>query len=311
MLLDGILAVPEKNAGGKLIARGLNLLRRAITRAWDPLVQYDLDGRKMLLPLSHNLPLARKQCPDYSTNLGRIAAAIAAHYPEASAIDIGANIGDSVAIIKAQCSMPLLSIEADPKFQRIFELNSGALGSDVYLVSGFVASNTGPLPGAFQSADGTSRLAINDERSLIEAKSLPDILADFPRFRRANLLKIDTDGFDIPILRGALPFLNDVKPVLFFEYDPYYLTLNGEDGLKALQELRQVGYSTALVYDNFGDLMLTAELQDTATFEDLHAYFSGRKAQRFMDLCLFSEKDIEILNFLHIRERIYFTSRRL
>ena len=311
LFLNAVLAVPETTPVGKLMGRGLNLVRKSLVHVWDPLVSHELEGRRLLLPLSHNLPFGRKQYPEYSKNLGRIAAAIGHQYPEASAIDIGANIGDSVAIIRSQCFMPILCIEADPRYLRLFEANLPVLGPEVHLFKGFVASRTGRVAGSFVTAEGTGRLAAATDAQ-IDATSLQDIVQRFPRFRSPKLLKIDTDGFDIPILRGALPWLADVRPVLFFEYDPHFLEQNQEDGLQALAELREIGYSKALVYDNFGDLVLGTALKEVGVLADLHAYFSGRRSQRYMDLCLFGDdaEDTALFHALHLSEKQYFSRTR-
>lgn len=310
LLLGGTLAVPENRPLGKLVGRGLNLLRRTIARGWDPLVTYELEGRKLLLPLSHNLPVARKQSPEYGKNLGRIAAAICAKYRDATAIDIGANIGDSVAIIRAHCAMAILCIEADARFMRILERNLASLGEGIELFEGFVAAETRRVGGAIQSGEGTARLDRSNRSASVEATSLAEILERRPKFRSAKLLKIDTDGFDIPILRGTAPVLAAARPVLFFEYDPHFIELNYEDGLRGLAELRPLGYAHVLVYDNLGDLLLATELANAELLQDLHAYYSGREAQRYMDLCIFSDEDADLYRSLHQSERAYFSSVR-
>jgi FkbM family methyltransferase len=309
LLLNGFLATTEHSFVGKLVAYTLSLMRERLTRVWDPLVQFRLDGYNILLPLSHSLPKIRKRFPDYSANLGRIAAAIAAKDPYARAIDIGANVGDSVAIIRAKCSMPILCIEADAKFLTIFEKNMPLLGRDIYLFAGFVAMDTGPIVGEAIETSGTARLVPAAGDTRVNAESLEDILKRFPEFQRPRLLKSDTDGFDLPILHGALDFLQEVKPVLFFEYDPFYLSSHGHEGLQTLRELLRIGYSKVLVYDNFGDFLLATNLE-SKVLEDLHAYFSGRGAQRYMDLCLFSDDDVALFEALHSAERTYFATRR-
>lgn len=310
LLLSGTLAVPEDGPLGKLVGRGLNLLRRTLARRWDPLVIYELEGRKILLPLSHNLPATRKQTPEYGRNLGRIAAAICAKYPDAAAIDIGANVGDSVAIIRAHCAMPILCIEADARFMRILERNLASLGHGVELFEGFVATERSRLCGALTSGEGTARLVPRSGDVCVEAGSLAEVLERFPRFSRAKLLKIDTDGYDLAILRGAAPLLEAASPVLFFEYDPHFLELAGENGVRALARLRESGYSSALIYDNLGDLLLATDLANTGLLGDLNAYYSGRRAQRYMDLCVFSRNDADLYQSLYRAERDYFSRTR-
>src|SRR6266852_517263 len=91
----------------------LHLRQLAIGVGFDPMVRYNLAGLELRLPLSHNLPLYRRSFPLYSSNVGRIAAAVAAKYRDIHVIDIGANIGDTVAIVRAQVNCPILCVEGD------------------------------------------------------------------------------------------------------------------------------------------------------------------------------------------------------
>src|ERR1700743_1015316 len=145
-VLDWSLAIPETTVARRLAVRLIESIRQLLSRCGNPLIRYEVDGHQLLMPLSHNLPLYRKHNADYSSNLGRIALQIANFHPGASAIDIGANIGDSVAIIRGQCSMPVLCIEGDPEFLRILRSNQPVIGTDGYIFGGFVPTETGPMP---------------------------------------------------------------------------------------------------------------------------------------------------------------------
>src|SRR5262249_26864144 len=82
--------------------------------------------------------------------------------------------------------------------------------------------------------------------------TLADVIAEHPAFRDAGLLKIDTDGFDIAILRGAQVWLAAAQPVLFFEYDPHFWPPVTPDGGRLFGELAELGYGPLIAYDNFG-----------------------------------------------------------
>jgi FkbM family methyltransferase len=310
-LLESSLSVPDRSLSDKLLIRLVDRLSSSLRKLGDPLVVYELDGYKLLMPISHKLPIYRKKYPDYSSNLGRIAREIASIDPGATAIDIGANIGDSVAIIRRQCRMPILCIEGDEKFLGVLRRNLAVLGEGVHIFAGYVATETGPIEATVSSVDGSAHLRrASGTGSSISAKSLQDIVEDFPGFRRPRLLKVDTDGFDAAILSGALAMLRDCKPVVFFEYDPFFLSANGDSGLALLGQLRSIGYSKALVYDNFGDFILSAGLDDSRQWRDLDAYFSGRYGQRYMDVCLFAEDDIALHDKIRSDEIAYFAARR-
>ncbi|WP_430666882.1 FkbM family methyltransferase [Helicobacter suis] len=58
-----------------------------------------------------------------------------------------------------------------------------------------------------------------------------------------NFIKIDTDGFDFKILRGAYKTLKDNKPVLFFEWDYVHLANQSEVALSIFAFLSNLGSS--------------------------------------------------------------------
>lgn len=310
-LFDAVIRIPEHGAASVVAAKSLRVLRSVLTQVWDPLVTYEMEGRKLVLPLSHDLPLIRKKHRDYSANLGRVGAAIAATRPDATAIDIGANVGDSVAILRRATNMPVLCVEGDPRFAAILRANLPALGSDIEIYEGFVGDATGTVPVTLRTGRGSGRLVSGPSGTVVATTSIESLLRAFPRFADPGLVKIDTDGFDIRILRGALPTLRQMtrKPVLFFEYDPA-LQQSSDDGLATLRDLQGAGYCKALVYDNVGDLMITADVADGSLWSELHAYFSGRGTAMYMDLCLFAGNDRDLFEVLRSSELAHFEATR-
>ena len=78
-------------------------------------------------------------------------------------------------------------------------------------------------------------------------------------FENVRLLKIDTDGYDLRVIRGARRLLKATKPVLFFEYSPDHMAAVGEhQPMRVFDELGDLGYDRLLFYDNFGRFVLTS-----------------------------------------------------
>ena len=97
----------------------------------DPLVRYELDGHTLWLPISHELPLYRSDLPEYSRNVGRIAACVAEQYADFTLVDIGANIGDTLAVVRSFRHFPVLCVEGEDRFFSILKLNAASMGADV------------------------------------------------------------------------------------------------------------------------------------------------------------------------------------
>lgn len=240
-----ILAGDPSSSIGRARLKAAITARRALVRLGDPTVPYRIGDVVLELPLSHELPFYRHDHPLYDARIGPLAGELGG-----PVVDIGANVGDTAAFIRAETSVPILSIEGDGRFFALLERNASRLG-DVEL-----------------------------ERAYVEApghKTLAQILGEHPRFARPSLLKIDTDGMDIAILEANLDLLARERPVLFFEYDPHFGARP-----EIFDRLRDAGYTRAEWYENTGTLAATVTLPT-----HLHEEYVGHGGARYADVCVF------------------------
>jgi len=285
-------------------------LREWVLRYRDPTIEYKFCGATLRLPLSHALPFFRRASPLYAENLGRIARQLYTRFGFFSVIDIGANIGDSVATIHQYTPLPILCVGGVPRFAELLGHNVSALRPTPAIERCFVGTGGKDLAAVVQ--DGTAKLAHAEPDShAIPMKSLQEILLEHSSFQGARLLKIDTDGMDIVILASALDWIAQQKPVLFFEYDPDLQQEHGAGGLEILGRLKKAGYQRVLVYEGNGDYMLSAELEDYTLFLEMHEYFSGRLGSgKWCDLCIFHADDEEIAQVIRRSELDVFRAAR-
>lgn len=299
-----ILTVPNKGLWNKVLLRVLILLRKIILRFNDPLVKYSIGKFPLLLPLSHNLPLYRKDYPNYGSNVGRIAKFVKQKYPTLTFIDVGANIADSVAVIRSEIDCPILCIEGSKRYFGILKKNS-ALFSNVFVEMVYVSNKTGYAKLKMQEDSGTAHL-YEDKVGEVYTKTLRDILENYPIFLKSKMIKIDTDGFDCIILRGSLDFLARAKPVIFFEYHPFLLSKQNEDSISIFAFLHSIGYETALVYDNFGNYMLSTRLMNSLLIEEVHNYFFCRGGSCYSDIVVFHYEDGDLFERIRLTELQFF-----
>jgi len=138
---------------------------------------------------------------------------------------------------------------------------------------------------------GTASVVEATGGTCLEAKALDAIISEFPRFARANVLKIDTDGNDFDVLRGAMTFIASQRPIILFECYQGSNTNFVEDGLHVLGLLKDAGYERYLVYDNYGYLMGWHALADWDAFRQLMFYqLAGRLA--YVDILIMQTADI-------------------
>lgn len=106
-----------------------------------------------------------------------------------------------------------------------------------------------------------------------------------------NILKIDTDGFDFKVLRGCNKILQDMKPVIFFEWWSIRLKELNEDPVSIFDYLRNFGYQRALFFDNYGKEFVSLALHEKDNLRTLSEYSCDLTSQiRHYDVLLFHEK---------------------
>jgi FkbM family methyltransferase len=264
--LRGILDSSPETLLGRLRLKAAIETRALLVRGGDPLVRYRIGDIELELPLSHELPFYRKDHPQYSANVGRIA-----REAGGPVVDIGANVGDTAAVIRSESDVPILCIEGDDRFFSILERNASRFQPPIELEHSFVGA---PGRARIERARGTARLLPGENE--VRTKALAEILAQHPRFAEPAVVKIDTDGYDVPIILAELDLFARLKPVLFFEYDPYL----GADPI-VFERLREIGYTRAEVYENTGELARVADLTD-----DIHSTYVGHAGSRYADICV-------------------------
>ena len=174
----------------------------------------------------------------------------------------------------------MLCVEGDEVFFRLLEHNAEQLG-EVELEPSFVRDSVVRAEeGRVERARGTARLVGGSARAM----PLADILERHPRFARPALVKLDTDGMDVPIVMANQDLLEELRPVLFFEYDPH---LGAQPDV--FVTLCNKGFGRALVFENTGEYRETVALSDTARIAELHDEYTGHRGARYVDVCVLPE----------------------
>lgn len=276
----------------------------------NPLIETNIGLFKLQLPFSHQLPFILKSSPHYSTNLARIAKHVCGKYNDLRVIDVGANVGDSVALLRTEAMFSILCIEGDDYFFSILEANMVKF-SDVHLAKTYVGESTEELNVASFELGGTAHLGHMESGGIpIQLKKISTILKDNPLFKKAKMLKIDTDGFDNKILRGSVDFLEDSKPIIFFEYDPFFLSQQNEDGLSIFNVIAKFGYRKLLIYENYGEFLVSVDIANSNLLEDINHFYTGRKGLLYCDICAFHEEDNDLFDLIRKSELRFFEKMR-
>lgn len=250
----------------------LSVLRRS--RRWlvdhgDPSVKLTLYGRELIAPLSHELPYYEALYPTYNRNLISVVKSLPIQGRPPRIVDIGANIGDTAAMILSEVDAEILCIDADPRYLALLRAN--LVDDRVTKVGAAIGAATGARV-RIERRRGTGAVR-QDDSSPLRMSTLPDLLREHPRFEAPDLVKIDTDGHDFTIIAASSEWLANVRPALFYESDDS-LAASGTSAVSTLELLASLGYRTATLWDKYGNLLTTIDLDGIgiAVASDLHEH---------------------------------------
>jgi FkbM family methyltransferase len=302
-LNDALLKMGPRHA----LRSPLDRARRVLLRFSDPVISNRVGNSVLRMPLSHDLPHHQKTFPNYSLNLGRIAGIVRAARPDLAAVDVGANVGDSVAILRSSGPLPVLAIEGNRHYFELLHENASALGPHLYLRCAMVG--TAPAGGGAMHEYGGSAYYVEgkEDGSPVPFVTLTTLINETPELAgRKLLIKVDTDGLDGKILKSEEQLLASRRPVVFFEYDPFHFQRYGDDGFAVFDTFRRAGYTDLMVYENTGEYRMSLGLDQEAELRELHQLYSGQGGERYADICVFHGDDAKLFEMVRDSEVEFF-----
>lgn len=282
--------------------------RKFILQFSDPLISYKLWNYTVQIPFSHNLPAVMVGHKNYNTNLPRVAGYINSKYPNPHVIDIGANVGDTAVLLRSFISYPVMCVEGDKKFFELLKKNTLQL-KDVTYVNCYLGEIDEKINAVYKAVGGTGNI-FNEANSLLETKKLDTVVNEFSEYKNAKLLKIDTDGFDFKIMKGATELLKTSKPVIFTEFDQNLMKQINEDYNDMFDFFRSLDYNYVIFYDNFSDYLISLHIDETEKIEDITNYFDNRNTDIFCDICVFHKDDKDLFELTRKNELEFFSKNR-
>jgi FkbM family methyltransferase len=285
-----------------------------------------LVGKHILrLPQDHLLDIYQLKYKRYDTNLAYIAKEVFSKYPDSCGIDIGANVGSTAALIQEYQQVKVLCIEGNPEFLEYLDFNASVIGN-VIIEKCFVGKDNSFINLQYISTrNGTASIVSSLSNSSFQQeqsgcipdtaqimRSLSSILEEHNNFRNAKLLKIDTDGYDFTIIQQSIDIILELCPVIYFEYDISFDKYEGcKAGLETIGLLLSQGYNKFIVYDNYGNYLISLSNPSLDSFVDLNSclvsnhFESGNPAIYYLDICAFSDKDCDLFDRVRTIETSY------
>lgn len=269
---------------------------------------FNVGNYRIVSPRKHPLSKNLRQFKFYSRNLSRLVEAVGESIPDLEVIDVGANIGDSAAFINSIKIKPnkIYCFEGDSEYIKYFKINTSKM-DNIVLFDTFLGEDEREKEFSVVKDNGTLRID-TENKGIIKINTLEKISTSNPELFNVKFLKTDTDGYDFKILRGAKRMLEKAKPILFFEYDREYLNNVKDDGFSTFEMLQTIGYNNAILYDNYGRLLVTLDIEhNKRILEELDLYMSDKKgAFHYYDVCLFHKEDNKIFEQVLNKEIEFF-----
>jgi FkbM family methyltransferase len=255
------------------------------------------------MPLSHSLPIYLKEFPFYDRLPGRLAKFIRAKLGPIKCVDVGANVGDTIAAFKEPFALEkpvdadfFLAIEPNPRFAKCLWSNWGG-DKSVVILPCICSSSEGNTSARISEANGTATINLTGKEAGGRAdgftkRMIDSIVKEYDEHGEFNLLKIDTDGHDFEVLGGAREFVAGSMPFLYFEVDAFSNPNFVEECLSTLEFLRTAGYRRVFIYDNFGSPLGLFETDDDVSVKRL-LFYKMSKTDYYFDFLLMKEHFVD------------------
>lgn len=188
----------------------------------------------------------------YLTSTANVAAGLLR--PGDIALDVGANHG---VVAKAMASVvdPTGTVHAFEPNERLHaqlrsiagvQVHACAVGASEQELKLFIPRKNDTISSLSYNAIVAS--ATDEELTDIRTETVPVRTIDSFGFKRVNLIKIDAQGAELDVLKGALATLRRCRPVIIIEVWPDGLSSFGGNAEEIMKTLRKLGYATT----NFG-----------------------------------------------------------
>lgn len=272
------------------------LLRRA---GKDHSVTADVYGQTLLMPSEHPILATVTTFPQYNRPLGLAALAIAQAFPETrhTVIDIGANIGETAALIEqwAPDTFSYLCLEPDTDLAEMCRLNHRNR-SNLEIIRCFIGEQEGAtvvLQDDGRANPSTKLSAAGSPSSggqLVRLDTAADAFAN--KHGNISLIKVDTEGYDFSVLRSGSKILERYHPGVYFEWFPEALTAAGEDFYQGFVDLQSLGYEHFVFFTSQGNFYCNCKNPDPLFLHALASVVGPKAPFEYFDVFATTSKQV-------------------
>jgi len=243
------------------------------------------------IPSKHLLLKIIKEQPIRDLFIGELAYIATNKYPNREIIDIGANIGDTAAIISSKSNATLILVEPSNYYFNFLSKNVKYFPNKTILYNCMILDGE-KIDGLLIHWGGTAFFKESNTENKIFTKKISEISEN------PILIKIDTDGHDYKIINSNLDFIKNHKPILIFEIQIENI-IDFKDVTNVLLNLVTVGYTNFSLFDDQGFCLINTNdieyinmLNNYILSQATHKTF--RKSISNYDVCCFPNTEQNI-----------------
>ncbi len=245
------------------------------------------------MPAEHPLPGTLNDYPQYNRPLAMAVCALAScasRSEELAVIDVGANIGETVAVIEQKTpNVSYLCVEADEDIARICDFNHRD-NPRVYTEQYFIGEHEGSLVCLQDDGRANPSTKLVQEANVDETTHhgrlvrLDAVAAPFVEAHGLSLIKVDTEGYDFSVLRSGGALIDRYKPALYFEWFPDLLIDLKEHVWDGFDYLESLGYHHFVFFSSQGDYYCHLSKPDHFILRSLASTASQNKTLGYFDV---------------------------
>jgi FkbM family methyltransferase len=188
--------------------------------------------------------------------------------------EVGSNIGASLLqIMKVKPDARVAAFEPSNRFLPFLKRNLELAGIDHVEI---FPSLVGRSKGTARLYNNASSASVGQERPELKSRrkqsaSMTTLDEMYCQRPRVDFIKVDTDGFDLEVLRGAEKTLKRDAPVLYFELFPALLSTSTP--AIDLAWLQSIGYSRFVCFTPPGKLLgVTDKVEQAISWANIDDY---------------------------------------
>lgn len=284
-----------------------------------PDFDYMVGEHSIRLPDGHALPKYQQAFKRYDFVLGELARMVSKKYPGSTRIDIGANVGDSWALMNKHVIADTLLIEGDPSYKKHLDINLQRLGHPAQVCDAFCGvereniteadirrteAGTTSIQKTSGHSGGQQEKSADMHETEIPILTFQEIINQFQRYKDSKLIKIDTDGYDFGILKANAHLFLQMNTTIYYECAPFEMADGMKDSIESFSELSKF-FSHFIIYDNYGHFICSIYGEHALEkYVELMVFLASNRtdgaAVYYFDIAAFTPQNRDV--FSHLKD---------